>query len=344
MDAAILYGQEDVRIERIPVPPIGQGEVLLRICTALTCGTDVKVFKRGYHARMLTPPCPFGHEMAGEIEAVGEGVTEWNVGDRVVAANSAPCGICFYCARNQPELCEDLLFVNGAYAQFITLPERIVRTNLLRIPRELTFDQAALLEPLACVVHGFEESCIQEDHTVAVIGAGPIGLLFARLCKLAGARVICVSRNSARLGVAERIGADVTISSNDLLDSIASVRKDANDGRGPDRVIECAGTPESWAQALAIVRKGGLVNLFSGCESGTNIILDTARVHYDALTIRATFHHTPQTVRRALCLLEENRIQHDLLITDSAELSDLPLVLRGLAAGDGNLKVAIHPS
>ncbi len=344
MDAAILYGREDVRIERVPIPPVGAGEVRVRVRVALTCGTDVKVFRRGYHARMLTPPCPFGHEWAGDIDAVGEGVTEWMPGDRVVGANSAPCGICFFCARNQPELCEDLLFVNGAYAQFITVPERIVRTNLLRIPRELTFAQAALLEPLACVVHGFEESCIQGGLTVAVIGAGPIGLLFIRLCKQAGSRVICVGRSGARLEAAERFGADVTISSELCPDSVVAVREQSNDARGPDRVIECAGTPETWEQALAMVRKGGLVNLFSGCESGTSVNLDTARMHYDALTIRATFHHTSETVRRALCLLEEWRIPGELLITDSAPLSDLPHVLRGLAAGDGNLKVAIHPS
>src|SRR6202012_636415 len=122
MTAAVLYGQEDVRMKRVPVPAPGPGEIVVRVKAALTCGTDLKVYRRGYHARMLVPPALFGHELAGVVHAVGEGVTKFREGDRVVALNSAPCGQCFYCERNQPNLCDDLLFNNGAYAEFIRIP------------------------------------------------------------------------------------------------------------------------------------------------------------------------------------------------------------------------------
>src|SRR5437879_5321192 len=186
MTAAVLYGKERLRIEQVEVPGIGKGDVLVRVRAALTCGTDVKVFKRGYHARMIQPPAIFGHELSGEIDSVGEGITDWRPGMRVVAANSAPCGGCFYCKRAQEELCDDLLFMNGAYAEYITIPQRIVRTNLLEIPDHLSYEAAALVEPLACAVHGFQDTDIQAGGTVAVIGPGPIGEFFITLCTLAG--------------------------------------------------------------------------------------------------------------------------------------------------------------
>src|SRR5690349_15632033 len=161
MMAAVLYGKEHLQVEPVAVPKIERGDILVRVRVALTCGTDVKVFRRGYHARMIVPPTVFGHEFAGEIDAVGAGVTAWQPGMRVVAANSAPCGECFYCVRNTPELCEDLQFVNGAYAEYITLPERMVRVNLLSLPDHLAYEEAALVEPLACVVHGVEKTGVE---------------------------------------------------------------------------------------------------------------------------------------------------------------------------------------
>src|SRR5438105_3732602 len=211
MTAAVLYGKENLQIETVDVPNIGPGDVLVRVRAALTCGTDVKVFKRGYHARMIVPPAVFGHEFAGEIDAVGPGVTGWKPGTRVVAANSAACGECFYCLRLRPELCEDLLFINGAYAEYITLPARIVCKNLLPIPDHVSCEEAALVEPLACVVKGMEETPIRPGDTVAVLGVGQIGLMFVRLCKMAGARVIAVGRRPARLKIAEAMGADTLL-------------------------------------------------------------------------------------------------------------------------------------
>ena len=138
MTAAVLYGKEDVKIEQVPIPTLDDGEVLVKVQVALTCGTDLKVYQRGYHARMIVPPALFGHELAGVIEEVGPNVSGFRKGMRVVALNSAPCGTCFYCSKHQENLCQDLLFNNGAYAEYIRIPRRIVETNMLAIPKHVS--------------------------------------------------------------------------------------------------------------------------------------------------------------------------------------------------------------
>jgi L-iditol 2-dehydrogenase len=344
MAAAVLYGKEDVKVQDVPIPPVERGEVRVRVRAALTCGTDVKVFRRGYHARMIVPPAVFGHEFAGEVDAVGAGVEEWRPGMRVVAANSAGCGECFYCLRRRPELCEDLLFVNGAYAEYITLPERLVRVNLLPIPNHVSFEEAATVEPLACVVRGMEETGVQPGDTVAVIGVGQIGLMFVSLCKLAGARVIAIGRRQARIRLARELGADVAFSANREEDLVAAVRAHTDGGRGPDRVIECVGRPDTWELAIAMARKAATVNLFGGCPADSIVRLDTTRIHYDELTLKGTFHHTPETVRRALELISDGKAPARMLIQERALLKELPAVLKSLLDGNTAVKVAIDTS
>lgn len=342
MRAVVLHGKEDARLEQVPLPPVGPGEVRVRIEAALTCGTDLKVFRRGYHARMIVPPAIFGHELAGVIDTVGEGVRDWAPGDRVVAANSAPCGDCFFCRRDREELCEDLLFLNGAYAEYVTVPRRIVERNLLRIPPTLPFADAALVEPLACAVHGVEETGVRPGETVAVLGAGPLGLLLARCAVLEGARVLVVGRREHRLRAALAMGAEAVLDTGAGADAPAWVREQTG-GYGADRVIEAVGTPEAWSQAVDLVRKGGVVNLFGGCASGTTVTLDTVRLHYDALTLIGTFHHTPAAIRRALALLAAGSIPTEAIIQDRVGLGALPERLAELARGGGPLKVAVSP-
>src|SRR5262245_45900138 len=207
MMAAVLYGKEHLQVEPVAVPDVGSGDRLLRGKVALTCGTDVKVSRRGSHARTIVPPALFGHELAGDIVAAGPAVTNFSVGERVVAANSAPCDTCFFCSRNLENLCEDLLFNNGAYAEYIRIPSRIVERNTYRIPAHVSYHDAALVEPLACVVRGFEETGPQSGETVAIIGLGPIGLMFVKLAKLAGCRVIAIGRRQTQLDRAGELGA-----------------------------------------------------------------------------------------------------------------------------------------
>lgn len=343
MTAAVLYGKEDVRIERVAVPEVGPGEVRVRIAAALTCGTDVKVFRRGYHARMIRPPAIFGHEFAGVIDAVGPGVQGWQIGQRVVAANSAPCGDCYYCRRALAELCEDLLFLNGAYAEYVTVPARIVARNLLLLPDHVSCEEAALTEPLACVVRGMTEILLKAGETVIVLGAGPIGLMFVRLCKRAGARVLAAGRRQERLALAARLGADEVFDIGETPDLISTLRARTEEARGADIVIEAVGTPDAWETAIALARKAGTVSLFGGCPAGTTISLDTQRLHYDELTLQGTFHHTPQTVRAALELIASGGVPAREFIQQRATLVELPHVLTSLMNGNSAVKIAILP-
>lgn len=343
MLAAVLHGKEDVRIERVPIPDVGPGEVRIKIAAALTCGTDVKVFRRGYHAHMLRPPVRFGHELAGVIDEVGEGVMHWQRGQRVVAANSAPCGDCFYCLRRRPELCEDLLFMNGAYSEYITVPARIVQKNLLAIPDSLPFEEAAMTEPLACVVYGMEDVPVQAGENVIVLGVGPIGLMFVRLCHLAGANVMAAGRRSERLELARKLGAREVFDERETSNLPDVLKSRTEGGRGADVVIECVGRPETWEQAIGLARKAGRVSLFGGCPADTAIRVDTHRVHYDELTLKGTFHHTPQTVRKALALIGSGQIPARDFIQRRATLTDLPGILAELASGIGGVKTAIFP-
>ncbi len=341
MTAAVLYGANDVRIEERPIPEVGPGEVLVRIDRALTCGTDVKVFKRGYHAKMIQPPALFGHEWAGVVDEVGDGVSGFQPGDRVVGANSAPCDECFFCRRGQQELCEDLLFLNGAYAQFIKVPARIVEKNLLHVPDSLSLRDAALVEPLACVVKGVEDSGIHAEDTVAVLGVGAIGLMFAAVALHCGARVISVGGFYGR-PIADEMGAKVIYRS-DRMNIVEAVLDLTESRRGADVVVEAYGVPKMWEAAIALVRHGGTVNLFGGCPADTKIDLATTRMHYGELTLKASFHHTPEHVRKALNLLTRRSIRTDLLITEEAPLAELPYLLNGGLLERRCVKVAIDP-
>lgn len=344
MTAAVLYGREDVRIEQVLVPPVGPGEVRVRVDAALTCGTDVKVYRRGYHARMIQPPAVFGHEFAGTVDAVGQGVETWRVAMRVLAANSAPCNDCSYCRRSQWELCENLLFLNGAYAEYITVPKRIVENNLYALPDSLPLQHAALAEPLACVVHGMESLTIVPGDTVAVLGLGPIGLMFVRMCVLAGARVLAAGRRAERLSLASALGAERVIDIDTETNVVDALRSHTNGAQGPEIVIEAVGAVEVWEQAISLARKSGTVCLFGGCPEGTRASVDTHRVHYDQLTLTGAFHHTPRTFWSALQLLESGNMKADLLISHTAALIDLPRVLAELARGQSSaVKVAIVP-
>src|SRR5215831_16296346 len=211
MMAAVLYGKEHLQVEPVAVPHIGSGDILVKVKVALTCGTDVKVFRRGYHARMIVPPAVFGHELAGDVVAVGDRVHNFAIGHRVVASNSAPCDGCYFCKRGLQNLCEDLLFNNGAYAEYIRIPARIVERNTYLIPHHVDYHDAALVEPLACVVRGFDETSPRDGDTVAIIGLGPIGLMFVKLAKLAGCRVVAVGRRQTQLERAAALGADELI-------------------------------------------------------------------------------------------------------------------------------------
>lgn len=348
MRAAVLRGREDLRVEDVARPQAGPGELVLRVDVALTCGTDLKVFRRGYHAKMLTLDRLFGHEVAGTVVEVGEGVQGFALGQRVLPLNSAPCDTCFFCKAGQQNLCEDLLFNNGAYAEFLRVPARIVAKNALHVPAAMPLEHAALTEPLACVVRGLEESNARAGQTAIVLGAGPIGLLFIHAASLAGLHVIAVVKRIDQVATARAFGAEQIVRVGDVDDPVEAARELTPDGRGADIVVEAVATPEAWQWAVRMARKGGLVNLFGGPPAGTSVDLDTNLIHYSDLTLKASFHHTPATVRAAFDLLRSGRFECDRFLTGEATLEDVPEVFHRMLTRPPEgvapeIKTAIYP-
>jgi L-iditol 2-dehydrogenase len=326
----------------VAVPEIQSGDILVRVKVALTCGTDVKVFQRGYHARMIVPPAVFGHELAGDVVAVGDGVDRFQVGERVVAANSAPCQECFFCRRGLENLCEDLLFNNGAYAEYIRIPARIVERNTYRIPAHVGYQDAALAEPLACVLRGWEETAPRAGDTVTIIGLGPIGLMFVKLAKLSGCRVVAVGRRKTQLDRAAALGADDLVAAVENSNPVKMVRG-LTGGRGVDIAIEAVGNPQTWQWAVNMVRRGGTVNFFGGCPNDTRVELDTSLLHYSEITCKASFHHTPGYIRKALELVSAGHISASFFVNREEPLANLLAVMRHLMSHNGHLKTAILP-
>lgn len=365
MLAALLYGKEDLRLEQVEVPVPAAGEVVIRVKAATTCGTDLKVWRRGGHAKMLTLPTLFGHEAAGEIVALGAGVTRWQVGDRVVANNSAPCFNCFFCHKAEYSLCQNLLFNNGTFAEYLKIPAPIVQHNLLSIPDELPFALAAMTEPLACVLHGASRSHVKPGDRVVVIGDGAIGLMFvAALASGQGdwtsppsatslpvshsplptpfTQVFLFGGNDQRLEIGEKLGATKTFNYKQV-DDVPALVKRLTDGWGADVVIEATGVPAVWEMAIACARPGATVNLFGGCPRDTTITVNTEQLHYSELTLKGVFHNTPQSVRAALALLHSSAVPLELLISDTAPLTELGRVFEAMRQRQV-IKVAIAPA
>ena len=348
MKAAVLHARENLQVEQVELPVAGPGELVLRVDAALTCGTDLKVFRRGYHAKMLTLNRLFGHELAGTVVELGEGVTKFALGDRVVPLNSAPCDACFFCVNGQQNLCDDLLFNNGAYAEYIRVPARIVEKNTLKLPAGMPFEHAALTEPLACVMRGLEESQATAGQTAIVLGAGPIGLLFIHAASLAGLHVIAVVKRSDQVATAKRFGAEQVVRLADFADPIAAARALTPEGRGADIVIEAVATPEAWQSAVQMARKGGLINLFGGPPAGTTVAFDTNLLHYSDLTLKASFHHTPATARAAFDLLCSGQFDCEAFLTGEATLDEVPEVFQRMLVRPAEgivpeIKTAIFP-
>jgi L-iditol 2-dehydrogenase len=349
--AALLYGQEDLRLEQVTDPTPTIGEVVIRVKAATTCGTDLKVWRRGGHAKMLKLPTLFGHEAAGEIVALGKGVTGWQIGDtikdgcqgsRVVANNSAPCMKCFFCQRKEYSLCPNITWNNGTFAEYLKIPAPIVQHNLLPIPDGLPDELAAMTEPLACVLHGVARSNVKPGDRVVLLGDGAIGLMFvAKLAHDCGAEVFLFGGSDSRLKIGEKLGAAKTFNYRQLAD-IPKLVCEITDGMGADIVIEATGIPSAWETAIACARPGATVNLFGGCPRDTSITVNTEQLHYSELTLKGVFHNTPKYFRDALSLIASRKIPFELLISQERSLKDLEQVFCDMKARKV-IKVAIKP-
>jgi L-iditol 2-dehydrogenase len=334
-----LLAPGNIEIREVDIPSPAPGEVVIRVEAALTCGTDLKTYRRG-HPKF---PFPFalGHEYAGTIHQVGAGVTRFQVGQPVMGVHSAPCLECRQCRRGLENLCESIVsrMALGAFAEFYRVPAEIVAQNLYPRPAHVSALRAAFLEPLACVVQGQAQVPLLPDDTVLIMGCGTIGLLHVLLAKQRGAHSVIVSgRHAQRLQLARELGADATIDI-DSCDPRAELRR-LTAGRGAELVIECVGRPESWTEAHDHAAQGGFVLLFGGCAAGTKVQFDTGRVHYDQLTLKGVFHFTPRDVKQAYDTLCTTELPVEKILSGYAQLADVPTLMAKLDRGVG-IKYAV---
>ena len=341
MRAQVFYGPGDLRFEDIPVPEPEPGGLVVRVEAALTCGTDVKTLRRGHPVMIPHVPTVFGHELAGVVTAVGRGAPGVKEGDRIVAANSAPCGRCPLCAANRPNLCENLLFVNGAYGEYIALPPPLVARNVVGIGPRLAPSSAAFAEPLACALLGVERGRVEAGMTVVIWGHGPLGCLLALAAGQRGARVVIVGKAGWRLDRIRELGLGTCVDAPSVPDMVGHLRG-LTGGRGPDVTVDATGRPEVWEQAIEGVGRGGTVILFGGCAPGTSVRVDTGRAHYEELTLVGAFHHTPAMIRRAVELLESKAIEPSGLLTHRMGLGQVKEALALMERGE-TMKVLVDP-
>jgi L-iditol 2-dehydrogenase len=338
---AVLVEPGRLEMREVVLPHPGPGELLLQIKCAMTCGTDLKAYRRGHPMWRL--PSPFGHEFAGIVAEIGTGVDKFRPGDPVMAAPTAPCGECFYCRRGQENLCGLAMekMVMGGYADYLVVGAHVVARNAFRKPANLPFEEAALLEPLACVVHAQELARPEKSESVLIVGSGPFGLLHMLTLRAMGVRELVVAgRGTQRLEWAQQLGADRVVDVNQT--GAEAIIARMNDGLGPDLVIECTGQVAGWADAFARVRRGGRVVFFGGCPLNTSLAVDTRRMHYDNLTLLAPFHFRPRDVRRARELLADGCLGAGRIINARRRLAELAQVFTLLEEGAA-LKCAVIP-
>jgi L-iditol 2-dehydrogenase len=329
--SAILKRPGQIEIEQVPIPEPSDGQLLVRIKSSLTCGTDIKAFDRGHP--LIPMPGPFGHEFSGIVVDKGRHVKKFGIGDSVMAVHSAPCLRCSYCRKGLFNLCENLMpqKVLGAFSEFILLPKHIVKQNVFKKPDSLSFKEAAFLEPLSCVVHGMDPLHISKKDTVFIIGAGPIGLLHLLLAKYYGAKVLITGLEKERLKIAKKLGADLVFDPSHMIKSV----RDFTGGIGVDYVFECTGQPAIWEASTDYVRRGGTVILFGGCRAGTSVLFSAERLHYDEITLKGTFHFNPHDVKKAFLLLKAKEIGVKKLISGTYQLEDIQTVFTKLVKGEG---------
>ena len=338
MLAGILVEPGTIELQDIPIPRVSDGEVLIRVKAALTCGTDLKAYRRGHP--VIPMPGPFGHEFSGIVEETGKGVRRFKRGDEVMTVHSAPCLACIFCRKKAYNLCEKIMNTKtlGAFAEYIALPAHIVKQNAFRKPKNLPFEEASFLEPLSCVVHGMSSLHIKKGDRVLVIGAGPIGLLHILLLKEKGAVVSIMDIHKTKLRMARRSKADAVFQP----ERIESAIKKITGGLGFDAVFECTGNPKVWENSVYYVRKGGSVVLFGGCKPGTKVSYSADKLHYDEITLMGSFHYTPSDVRKAYMLLISQRVNVSQLISGTYSLKDVQKAFLKLDRGEG-IKYAIVP-
>lgn len=342
MKQLYLVSPGQLRLRVVDDPQPGVGEVVVEVRGATTCGTDLKTFRRGHPKFPM--PTPMGHEFSGVICDVGLGVDKWKIGQSVMCAPTAPCGGCPLCRRGLSNLCPLCMsgLVLGAFAEKVLVPAHIVMSNLYEMPEHLDYYEAALMEPLACAVFGQQKLPSLKGKSVAIVGAGPIGLLHQMLALEAHpSQLIVLGRRESRLDLAKQIGADHVIDVDEEENLVLSI-EDRTGGRGADIVIECTGQPQVWIDSVLSTADRGTTLLFGGCQAETKVALPLWRVWDRCLTVLGVFHFTPQAVALARDLLCAGRLPAKCLVSEVRPLSDFQAIFEDLMAGKG-VKYGVNP-
>lgn len=341
MRAQVVHRPGEMSYEKIPTPHLEDNDILIKVEATLTCGTDIKAYRRGHP--ILSFPVTVGHEYSGQVVAVGRGVRQFSEGDRVMTVHSGPCGECHFCSRAMENLCVSLTerMVWGGFAEYVKIPSYIHRTNTIKLPERVSYEHAAFLEPVACVLYGMKVIDFTHVQSAVILGGGPIALIFLQRLKAAGVKTVIVAgKHENRLAKAKELGADLVydVTTSDIRREVLEV----TEGYGADLVVECVGKTIAWEQAVQLPRKGGQVLFFGGCPSGSKVSFDTRRVHYDELTLKGAFHFRPQEVREAFDLIERREISLDPLISGEFRLPELIQAFERLMTGHG-IKYVIRP-
>jgi len=333
---AILVEPGRIDLKEIPLKSPQEGEVLIKVHTALTCGTDLKAYIRGHP--LIPMPGPFGHEYSGYVASVGKGVSGFKEGDAVMGVHSAPCLICRYCKRGDFNLCDDIMKtkVLGAFAEYLLIPPNIVKQNLYHKPDDVSFKESALLEPLSCVIHPFRRTEINRIRNAFIIGTGAIGLMHIAYLGMRGIKTFATDISKERLSLAAGFGAETIGYQEDIEDVIIEL----TGGMGFDLVIECTGKEGVWQRCIDYSRRGGIIILFGGCPKGSKVCYDTHRLHYDELTLCGSFHYTPEDVRAAYDIITHKRLDLSPIISAEFHLSEISIAFNLLREGRG-IKYAI---
>jgi L-iditol 2-dehydrogenase len=335
----MLVAPKQIELREEPEPQAPPGGIVVRVRAALTDGTDLKTYRRG-HPKMPMPT-RFGHEFSGDVAAIGAGVTSFAPGDAVMCAHTAPCGECFWCVREQEELCETIMpsMILGAYAVTIAVPKRVVDRNCFLKPPDVSYAEGAFLEPLACVAHSIRTLAPVRGSIVAVIGNGAFGILHALLLQRQGVDVLLFGRRPERVALARELG----LQSFDVHErSIRDVISERSEGRGADAAIECTGSSEIWESAPSLVRRGGRVSFFAGLPAEARVSFLAARLHYEGVQLLAPFHFRPADVREAYELIAARVLPLPRLITHAFRLSEIVDAFATLDSGEG-MKALIEP-
>ncbi|MCD6461306.1 MAG: zinc-dependent dehydrogenase [Thermoplasmata archaeon] len=339
MRAAVYYNNNDIRIEEMPVPRIGDDEILVKVAACGICGSDVMEWYR-----IKTAPRVLGHELTGEITRVGSRVKGWKEGDRVMVTHHVPCLKCHYCLRGHESVCDTLRSTNfhpGGFSQYLRVPAINVDRGTYRLPPNMSFDEGTFIEPLACVVRGLRFSNIRPGDTVAVLGSGLTGLLMIQTARAMGAgRIFATDMHPARLEAAETYGAKAVRADGD----VAAEIREGNEGRGADLVAVCTGSPKAISQAWEVVGRGGRILFFAPTDPDARVEMPFNKVWKDEVSIVTSYAGPPRDIEAAISLISNRRVDVKSMITHRLPLEKTGEGFRLVPEGGRTLKVIIYPN